>query len=47
MSIPARRPLVKAPPDADISAVLTRLFRARKADPQVNVAVDVDPVDLL
>lgn len=39
--------VVKAPPDADISAVLTRLFRARKADPQVNVAVDVDPVDLL
>ena len=39
--------VVKAPPDADISAVLTCLFRARKADPQVNVAVDVDPVDLL
>ncbi|MCI2242060.1 replication restart helicase PriA [Adlercreutzia faecimuris] len=39
--------VVKAPPGADVSGVLTRLFRARKADPQVSVAVDVDPVDLL
>ena len=39
--------VVKAPPGADVPGVLTRLFRARKADPQVSVAVDVDPVDLL
>lgn len=39
--------LVKAPLEADISAVLLPLFRARKADPAVNVAVDIDPNDLL
>lgn len=39
--------LVKAPIDADIAQVLLPLFRARKADPVVNVAVDIDPNDLL
>ena len=39
--------LVKAPLEADISAVLLPLFRARKADSSVNVAVDIDPNDLL
>ena len=39
--------LVKAPLGADISAVLLPLFRARKTDPAVNVAVDIDPNDLL
>ena len=39
--------VVKAPLDADLSAVLLPLFRGRKADPHVSVAVDVDPRDLL
>jgi len=39
--------LVKAPLDADISRVLLPLFRARKTDASVNVAVDIDPNDLL
>ncbi|MEC4183739.1 primosomal protein N' [Adlercreutzia sp. R21] len=39
--------VVKAPADADISAPLTRLFRARKANGRVSAAVDVDPMDLL
>ncbi|WP_302964099.1 primosomal protein N' [uncultured Adlercreutzia sp.] len=39
--------VVKAPLGADLSAPLARLFRARKANPRVNAAVDVDPVDLL
>ena len=39
--------VVKAPQDADISAPLAKLFRARKAHPRVNAAVDVDPMDLL
>jgi len=39
--------LVKCPREADLSGVLSRLFRLRKADQNVNVAVDVDPVDLL
>ena len=39
--------LVKAPVGADIPGVLLPLFRKRKADKYVNVAVDVDPNDLL
>ncbi len=39
--------LVKCPPEDDMSARLAILFRARKASRTVNVAVDVDPVDLL
>ena len=39
--------LVKAPLSADISRVLLPLFRARKPDRTVNVAVDVDPHSLL
>lgn len=39
--------VVKCPLDADLSGVLLPLFRARKIDRDVNVAVDVDPVDLL
>ena len=39
--------VVKCPADADVSAVLLPVFRRRKADKWVNVAVDVDPDDLL
>lgn len=39
--------VVKCPVDADIARVLLPLFRSRKADPHVSVAVDVDPNDLL
>ena len=39
--------VVKGPPDADIARVIGPLFRARKADERVSVAVDVDPNDLL
>ena len=39
--------LVKAPREADISEVLLPLFRKRKPNPQVSVAVDIDPDDLL
>ncbi len=39
--------VVKCPVDADIARVLLPLFRVRKADPRVSVAVDVDPNDLL
>lgn len=39
--------LVKAPLDADLSGVLLPLFRSRKADKEANVAVDIDPFDLL
>ena len=38
---------IKAPLDTDISAVLEPVFRSRKANPQVNVAVDVDPASML
>lgn len=39
--------VVKAPLDADVSAVVSPVFRSRKNDACVNVAADVDPVDLL
>lgn len=39
--------IVKAPADADIAALIGPLFRSRKPDDDVNVAVDVDPEDLL
>lgn len=39
--------VVKAPAEADVAAVLEPLFRARKANDQVSVAVDVDPLSLL
>lgn len=39
--------VVKAPLGADFDRVLLPLFRARKAERDVNVAVDVDPQDLL
>ncbi len=39
--------VVKCPPDDDISSLFVRLVRARKADPQVHIAVDIDPIDLL
>ena len=39
--------VVKAPLGDDLSAPLVRLFRARKVNPAVNAAVDIDPVDLL
>ncbi|WP_165044428.1 primosomal protein N' [Adlercreutzia sp. ZJ138] len=39
--------VVKCPLEADISRVIEPLFRARKAYKAINVAVDVDPSDLL
>ncbi len=39
--------LVKCPREANLSLVLGRLFRTRKPEKEVNVAVDVDPIDLL
>ncbi|MDO4290531.1 MAG: primosomal protein N' [Eggerthellaceae bacterium] len=39
--------VVKCPREDDVSVMLARLIRARKPDKSVNVAVDVDPVDLL
>jgi primosomal protein N' (replication factor Y) len=39
--------LIKAPLDADISAVLLPLFRNRKAQDNVHVALDIDPFELL
>lgn len=39
--------VVKCPRGADVSALLSRLFRNRKPDARVNAAVDVDPNDLL
>ncbi len=39
--------VVKCPADADLSRALVPLFRHRKPDKLVNVAVDVDPDDLL
>ncbi len=39
--------VVKAPLGADLSGVLLPYFRSRKPDKWVNVAVDVDPDDLL
>ena len=39
--------LLKAPADADVSGVLLPFFRTRKVIPDVNVAVDVDPMSLL
>lgn len=39
--------VVKSPAQSDVSAFLLPYFRARKAAKEVNVAVDVDPADLL
>lgn len=39
--------VVKCPTDADLSRALLPLFRHRKPDKDANVAVDVDPDDLL
>ena len=39
--------VVKCPPEDDMSLVLARLFRTRKPGREVNVAVDIDPNDLL
>ena len=38
--------LVKAPVDADISAIIDPVLKARKANADVRVAVDVDPDNL-
>jgi primosomal protein N' (replication factor Y) len=38
---------VKCPPEDDLSRVIAPLFRARAPEADVNVAVDVDPNDLL
>ncbi len=42
-----RHILIKCPPADDISSLFVRLMRARKSDPAVHVAVDVDPSSLL
>ena len=39
--------VVKCPPEDDLSRVVAQLFRARAPEADVNVAVDVDPNDLL
>ena len=39
--------LLKCPPEDDMAPELARLFRTRKPHPHVNVAVDIDPADLL
>ena len=39
--------VVKCPPEDDLSRVIAPLFRARVPEVDVNVAVDVDPNDLL
>lgn len=39
--------VVKAPQGTDISPLLLRFFRQRKADKRANVAIDIDPLDLL
>lgn len=39
--------VLKGPREADLSALLVRFFRKRKPSDRVNVAVDVDPTDLL
>lgn len=39
--------VVKAPAGSDVAAVLLPLFRRRKASKTVNVAIDVDPHDML
>ncbi len=39
--------VVKCPPGGDLSGLMLPYFRSRKAQRGVNVAVDVDPVDLL
>ena len=39
--------VVKCPPGDDLSRVIAPLFRARVPESDVNVAVDVDPNDLL
>ena len=39
--------VVKCPPEDDLSRVVAPLFRARAPEADVNVAVDVDPNDLL
>ena len=39
--------VIKCPLDIDLSAILLPFFRARKAIPGVNLAVDIDPNDLL
>lgn len=39
--------VVKCPPEDDLSRVIAPLFRARAPEADVNVAVDIDPNDLL
>lgn len=39
--------VVKCPPEDDLASALATIFRKRKADRDVNVAVDVDPNSLL
>ena len=39
--------ILKAPHDEDVSAFLNEVFDKRQADKFVNVAIDVDPLDLL
>lgn len=39
--------VVKCPPDDDLSGMLEPIFRSRKTSKTVNVALDIDPIDLL
>jgi primosomal protein N' (replication factor Y) len=39
--------LIKAPPGADLPGLLGPVIRERKTTPEVSVAVDIDPLDLL
>jgi primosomal protein N' (replication factor Y) len=39
--------LIKAPRDADLPAMLAPAIRERKPNPEVNIAIDIDPLDLL
>lgn len=39
--------VIKCPTDADISDVLLKFFRDRRINREVNVAIDVDPYDML
>lgn len=39
--------LIKAPQGADLPGLLAPLFKGRKTTPGVNIAIDIDPADLL
>ena len=39
--------VLKAPPEADIAAVLSPCFKSRKPNPSVHAAVDIDPMSMV